>query len=169
MRESAKWEHAKRYPRSNPWLYWRLVLSGPLERLKNAELHYDNVKSEEFKHGTFFIVRLRDLITAENLAYLFSLMELRPELAHEWSLLYGASAIQEKQLVANRVLALKLAEDKNTKRPLLVVISRIDTPDEYLHAAMENPKLAYCRNDIENFIRKRGMRNEKQSRQNVKH
>lgn len=168
MREAARWEHVKQYPHSNPFLYWKLVLSGPLERLKNADLHYDNVKSGEFKHVTFFIVRLRNLISTDNLNYLFSLMELRPELAHEWSCLYGAPAIQEKQLVANRVLALKLAEDKNTKRPLFVVLSRLDTPDEYLHAVMENPKLAYCRNDIENLIRKRGMRNEQQSRQKLR-
>ena len=155
QREARAWEHAKRNPLGNPFVYWRLVLNGPHERLKETDLHYDNIKSEEFENVTFFIGRLRNEISAENLNYLFSLMDRRPELAHEWSFLYGARITQAERLEANRAFALKLAEDKKTTRPLLVVVGRSDTPDEYRRAAIENPKLAYCRNEIENSARRK--------------
>ena len=74
-----------------------------------------------------------------------------------------APAVQMTRLEANRAFALKLAEDKRTTRPLLAVISRDDTPEEYRRGVIENPKLAYCRNEIENFIRRRQAMNEQQN------
>lgn len=162
-REEMAWERVKRDGDVNSFAYWRLVLNGPHGRLAEAELHHDDVRSKEFKHVTFMLSRLRNQITTENLNYLFSLIERRPELAHEWSFLYVAPAVQMTRLEANRAFALKLAEDKRTTRPLLAVISRDDTPEEYRRGVIENPKLAYCRNEIENFIRRRQAMNEQQN------
>ncbi len=139
--------------RDNKRKYWALILQGSLERLKKAEFHYDDLGSEDFKTETRALSDCRTFITSENLDYLFSLMERRPELAHEWSFLYGARAVQVDRLEANRAFALKLAEDKKTARPLLAVIDRYDTPEEYWRMVMENPKLAYCRTVIEDRVR----------------
>ena len=134
--------------------YWLLVLPGPLERLKKAKFHYGDMKSEDFKTETSMLLRLRNRLPEENLNYLFSLVEQHPELAHEWSFLYSIRNVQAGQLESNRAFALKLAEEKKTIRPLLVVINRGDTPDEYKRAAMNNRNLAYCRNAIEKRLGK---------------
>lgn len=134
--------------------YWGLVLSGPLERLKKAKFHYGNMKSEDFKTETSMLFRFKYRLPEENLNYLFSLVEQHPELANEWCFLYGVRNIQAGKLESNRAFALKLAEEKKTIRPLLVVINRGDTPDEYKRVAMNNPNLAYCRNAIEKRLGK---------------
>ncbi len=139
--------------RENKRKYWVLILQGPLERLKKAEFHYDDLGSEDFKTETRALSDFKYHISSENLDYLFSLMERRPELAHEWSFLYGVGAVQVGRRETNRAFALKLAEDTKTVRPLLVVIDRYDTPEEYWRMVMENPKLAYCRNVIEDRVR----------------
>lgn len=148
--EEMELERAKR---DNKQKYWALILQGPLERLKKAEFHYDDLGSENFKTETRALSDCRTLITSENLDYLFSMMERRPELAHEWSFLYLVRAVPVDRLEANRAFALKLAEDKKTVRPLLDVLFRGDTPEEYGRMAIENPKLDYCRNVIEDRVR----------------
>ena len=145
-------ERAKRD--NNLLIYWALILRGPLERLKKAEFHYDDRRSMDFKMETRALSDGKDHITSENLDYLFSLVERRPDLAHEWGFLYGARAVRAERLETNRAFALKLAVDKKTTRPLLAVLARYDTPEEYWRVAMECPKLAYCRKEIENRIRK---------------
>lgn len=126
-----------------------LLLLGTLDDDNSAFLDKpDSISYKALKPALEYLLR-NHIGNAKSFEYLFVRMERNLGLIDECLELYGVErGLSPERKRRNREFALERAEGCEDARILLKLLGLGGTPQEYKDAALANPRLEYCRNDI---------------------